>query len=65
MIDLPFSALADTLLLPYSIPMQKKHGDLLSGRSEAMKPACAATGLTRRSMTGKYASNEADEPSGL
>ena len=30
-IDLPFSALADTLLLPYSIPMQKKHGDLCSG----------------------------------
>ena len=30
-IDLPFSALADTLLLPYSIPMQMKHGDLCPG----------------------------------
>ena len=30
-IDLPFSAFADTLLLPYSIPMQKKHGDLCPG----------------------------------
>jgi uncharacterized protein YceK len=34
-LDLPFSAVADTVVLPYALVMQAEHGSLCGGNAEA------------------------------